>query len=185
MINRTLPALLIIISIGIFVLYVNPTYKNSILPLKEEIKRSDSALAAASDFKRKEAQLATERAAISEESVTKINSFLPDGVDNVQLIVDLNALAARSGVRLSNFNIKENRQAGADSPESLLADQGRRGTDSLDLSVTVNGTYGAFRTFLYGVEHSLRLMDVTQIIVTSSATGVYSFDVTFRIYWLH
>lgn len=185
MMHRVLPVVLIIVSIAIFVLYVSPMFKEKIKPLQEEIARSNAALAAARDFKEKEAQIASERALIPLETVEKIQKFLPDGVDNVQLVVDLNALASRSGVRLSNFNIKENEQVVAESPESLLTGGGRKGTDSLDLSMTVDGTYAAFRAFLYGVEHSLRPIDVTETIITNSNSGVYSYDVTFRIYWLH
>ncbi len=185
MIQRILPVILIALSLIIITVYVNPAYNGTIIPLQQDINRSNAALAAAEDFKSKEAQLATERAAIPQESVDKITKFLPDGVDNVQLIVDLNALASRSAVKLSNFNIKQNSLADASAPTSLLGGQGMRGTDSLDLTVTVDGTYSAFRTFLYGVEHSLRPLDVMEVVVNNSKTGVYSYDVTFRIYWLH
>lgn len=188
MISRTLPVVLIILSIGVFFLYISPTYKDSIVPLKEEISKSDKALAAARNFTEKQAQIATERALIPADGIEKLQRYLPDGVDNVQMILDLNALAARSGVTLSNFGIKENKVVNADgvavSGTGLLGTQTSTGTDSLDLSVTVTGTYGAFRTFLYGIEHSLRPMDVTQILVSDSKTGVYTFAMTLRIYWL-
>lgn len=189
MISRALPVILICLSIGIFFLYISPTYKNGIIPLQEEIKKSDSALAAAADFNEKQAQIATERAAIPSDAVEKLQKYLPDGVDNVQMILDLNALAARSGVTLSRFGIKENSQVTSNgavdtSGAGLLGAQKAKGTDSLDLSVTATGTYSSFRTFLYGIEHSLRPLDVTQIIINDSKTGVYSYDMTLRIYWL-
>lgn len=186
--SRALPVILICLSIGIFFLYISPTYKNSIIPLQQEIKKSDSALAAAADFNEKQAQIATERAAIPADAVEKLQKYLPDGVDNVQMILDLNALAARSGVTLSRFGIKENSQVATngsiDTGGDILNNTKGKGTDSLDLSVTATGTYGAFRTFLYGIEHSLRPLDVTQIIINDSKTGVYSYDMTLRIYWL-
>lgn len=171
-------------AVGLFFTYISPTYHNKIIPLKQEIKQSDAALAAAADFKEKEAQLATQRAAIPAEGIARLISYLPDGVDNVQLVLDLTALAGRSGIALSNFNIKENREVSASSQEDILANSGKT-TESLDLSVTATGTYAAFRTFLFGIEHSLRPLDITEINVTDSKTGVYSYDITFRIYWLH
>lgn len=190
MISRALPVILICLSIGIFFLYISPTYKNGIIPLKDEIQKSDSALAAAADFNAKQAQIATERAAIPSDAVEKLQKYLPDGVDNVQMILDLNALAARSGVTLSRFGIKENSQVTSDgaidtSGSGLMGSQQKaKGTDSLDISVTATGTYTAFRTFLFGIEHSLRPLDVTQIIINDSKTGVYTYDMTLRIYWL-
>ena len=98
MISRTLPVILIIISIGLYFTYIGPTYTQKILPLKEEISRSTTALAAADDFKQKEAQIATQRASIPQDGITKLLAYLPDGVDNVQLVLDLNGLATRSGI---------------------------------------------------------------------------------------
>ncbi|MEK7602001.1 MAG: hypothetical protein AAB472_00730 [Patescibacteria group bacterium] len=187
MINRLLPVIVLIIAIAIFVGYTNPLYTREILPLQAQVREYDGALAAAADFNRKEAQLATERAAIPAESIQKIETFLPDGVDNVQLILDLNALAARSGVQLSNFDVKENGVVAQNEPQSggIALEQGGKQTDSLDLSVKATASYSAFRTFLAGAEQSLRILDVTQLDVSDSPTGVYSYAITFRIYWLH
>lgn len=186
MIGRLLPVFLILIAIGIFAGYINPTYTGTILPLEAEIAQYNSTLSAAADFNKKEAQLAADRAAIPADSITRLEAFLPDGVDNVQLILDLNALAARSGVQLSNFSIKDSAASnGITSGGNLPLESGAKATDSLDLSVTAVGTYSAFRTFLAGAELSLRPLDVVQLTVTPSATGVYTYNMTFRIYWLH
>lgn len=193
MISRVLPVILIIFSIGIFFLYISPTYRDTIMPLRAQIDQANKALAAAEEFNNKQTQIAAERARIPRDGIDKLEQYLPDGVDNVQMILDLNALAQRSGVTLSNFGIKENKQAvqnaspagvTGDTSSTLLNSPKTKGTESLDLSVTATGTYGAFRTFLYGIEHSLRPLDITQIVVTESKTGVYSFDMTLRIYWL-
>jgi len=165
-------------------LYVSPTYKNKIMPLQEDIQKSEAALAAARDFTEKEAQIATQRASIPQSDIEKLQKYLPDGVDNVQMVLDLNSLASRSGITLSNFGIKENRQSSDNPEDSLMTIQNGKKTDSLDLSVTATGTYASFRTFLYGIEHSLRPLDINQILVSDSKTGVYTYDITFRIYWL-
>lgn len=188
MIGRLLPIILIILSIGLFVAFINPTYTGKIVPLQAQIKQYDSALAAAADFNKKEAQLATERNAIPADAINRLESYLPDGVDNVQLILDLNALAAKSGVLLSNFEIKQtalDQNSVAAESNALPLTIGSKQVDSLDLSVKATGTYGAFRTFLGGVEKSLRPMDLSQMSLTVSQTGVYTYDMTFRIYWLH
>lgn len=183
MITRIVPILLVLVSIGLFVLYINPTYTSRIVPLRAELAQYNSALAAAEDFNTKEAQLAKERSAIPPESIAKLESYLPDGVDNVQLILDLNGLAARSGVQLSNFNIRND--VGDPTSQPLTPTSGTQTVDSLDVTVKAVGTYNAFRSFLNGVEHSLRPLDLIQMTVSDSATGVYSYDMTFRMYWLH
>jgi len=206
--SRIIPILLIIGAVGLFIGYTQPTYDGSVAALKDEITNLDNALNAAEQFKQKEAQLTQQRNAISGEQLDRLESFLPDSVDNVQLIVDLNSLAARSGVQLSDFSIENgttNSAATATSgaapvattmpvsgsgaaplttQSSTLALQSSEPTESLELSVSATGSYAAFRTFLTGVEQSLRPLDVVELSVQDSATGVYTYDITFRLYWL-
>jgi Tfp pilus assembly protein PilO len=188
MIGRILPVVLLVLALLIFVAYINPTYTKEILPLQAQIKQYDSTLAAAADFNKKEAELAAARSAIPADSIARLQAYLPDGVDNVQLILDLNALAAKSGIALSNFNITST-NGSAPAPDqstgSLPLEAGGQPTDSIDLTVSGTGTYNAFRTFLDGVEQSLRPMDMVQMTLTDSTNGIYTYNFTFRIYWLH
>lgn len=202
--SRIIPLLLVVGAIGLFMGYTQPTYGGSVASLKEEIRGFDTALSAAEQFKQKEAELTQQRAALSQEQLARLEAFLPDSVDNVQLIVDLNSLAARSGVQLSQFDIAESgtgsdsattaaapQAAGPDMDaapltpsNTTLALQSSEPTESLELSVSATGSYAAFRTFLAGVEQSLRPLDVIELSVQDSETGVYTYDVTFRLYWL-
>ena len=119
---------------------------------------------------------------------------MPDGVDNIQLILDMNALATRYGVALSGFSIQNNAtptspdasdatgtpsDAGASIPVESTAT-----TNSLNLSVQATATYDAFQAFLTAAELSLRPLDITNLTLTDSSTGVYTYAITFRIYWL-
>ncbi len=207
-VSRIIPILLVIGAIGLFIGYTQPTHGGSIAALKDEITGLDSALNAAEQFKLKEAQLTQQRKAMPAEQLERLEAFLPDSVDNVQLIVDLNSLAARSGVQLSEFNIASGNSGsdtsssartntaplgaagvasgpGAMAPQSnTLALQTSQPTESLELSVSATGSYAAFRTFLTGVEQSLRPLDVIELSVQDSDTGVYTYDITFRLYWL-
>ncbi|MEO6536068.1 MAG: hypothetical protein ABIT47_00090 [Candidatus Paceibacterota bacterium] len=191
MMTRLVPVGALIVAIGLFLLYVKPTYSGSIHETQTKIQSYTAALAAADKFSQKEAQLTQARANIQPESLARLNTFLPDGVDNVQLILDLDALAARSGVTLSNFDIKA--QDGASASASSAAIPGQLGpaltpntpVDSIDLTMSASGTYPAFRSFLTGVEQSLRPLDIVNLNVSESATGVYKYDMTVRIYWLH
>lgn len=185
MIGRLLPIVLILMAIGAFVGYVQPTYSKVILPLKADIKNYDNALKAADDFNAKEAELATKHNAISADSIARLMAYLPDGVDNIQLILDLNALAGATGVRLSDFNVRSNQNTSSDQSSGPVAlEAGTSPIENLQITVKATGTYSAFRLFLDGIEHSLRPLDLVQISVTPSPTGVYAYELTFRIYWL-
>ncbi|MDB5265251.1 MAG: hypothetical protein JWN64_822 [Parcubacteria group bacterium] len=201
MISRLFPVVLILMAIGILVMYVHPVYTTTIDGLKTEIVGYKRALAAADEFKQKEAKLAADKAKLDPQKLTRLQAMLPDGVDNVQLILDLQGLAARSGLQLSNFDIKNEPTAPTvtATPTSIPATpiaattavgatsavQVSGPTEALELSVKATGTYSAFRTFLDSVERSLRLLDVAAIdVAKGEGTGVYTYTVTFRLYWL-
>ena len=99
---------------------------------------------------------------------TCLPAFLPTGVDDVQLILDLNALAARSGVTLSNFNIQDKDDGSNDSGSDQLALAGGSPVESIDISMSALGSYDSFRTFLSGIEQSLRPLDVVKLDVKDS-----------------
>ncbi len=187
MINRILPILIIVIAIGAFVGYIQPTYSKGVVPLQAQITQYDNTLTAAEDFNRREAELATQRNAIPQDAVARLVAFLPDGVDNIQLILDLNALAGRSGLRLSNFDIKGGDTGTESTPVSGTSplESASSLVEHIDISFVASGTYSQFRTFLDGIERSLRPLDVVQLTITDAPSGIYTYNLTLRIYWLH
>ncbi|HEV7121246.1 MAG TPA: hypothetical protein VGN56_00305, partial [Candidatus Paceibacterota bacterium] len=106
--SRILPLAALIVAAGLIFAYIVPTYQKSIVPAQAQISSYENALAAAKGFTQKEADLAQQRAALPADGLARLNEFLPDGVNNVQLILDLDGLAARSGMVLSNFDIDVN-----------------------------------------------------------------------------
>lgn len=195
MMSRLFPAIALILAIGLFFGYINPTRTGSIAETQAQIDSYDSALEAADRFKEKESELIREQAAIPQDKLERLKTFLPDGVNNVQIILDLNSLAARSRVTLSNFNIVGSPDTtGSQTAAPGAEAQGPAGTgfglaseqaiDSLEITVSATGTYEAFRTFLDGIERSLRLLDVVSVSVSDSDTGIYTYDMTIRLYWL-
>lgn len=183
MIPRLLPFVTILIAIGIFFGYINPTYTGEVARLRAEIESYDNALKAAADFKDKQNELKEERAKISDSDIERLEAYLPDGVDNVQLILDLDALANRSGVKLSDFEIDVpdgSEEGGGPAGLPLAAET----VESITLGVSATGTYPSFRTFLEGVEKSLRPLDLVALEITDSETGVYTYNMIFAIYWL-
>lgn len=179
--TRLLPIVFILIAVGLFFGYVNPTYTGPVAELREEIHSYDNALTAAKQFQEKEQKLIEARSAIPQEGIERVEAFLPDSVDNVQLILDLNALAQRSGITLSNFDVASSRD---EQQNDQIMLESESPVDSLELSLTATGNYASFKSFLTGAELSLRPLDLIRLSIDDSATGVYSYDMTFRIYWL-
>ncbi len=191
MITKLSPVLFILVAVAVFFGYINPTVTGAIADTSAQIKQYDAALSAAQRFEQKQAQLTTELQSLPQDGIARLEAFLPDGVDNVQLILDLDAVAARSGIRLSNFvttDIKAAQAASVDAngTPTLALDNGQT-YDSLDLSMTGIGSYMQFRTFLEAVETSLRPLDLVEFHLSDAGGGLdggYKYDMTFRLYWL-
>jgi Tfp pilus assembly protein PilO len=180
---------ILILSVGIIFYYIKPTWSVSIPKEKKRIESYTKALEAVDNFKKKEAELTQAQNSIPKESLDKLNIFLPDSVDNVQLILDLNALAARAGVTLSNFTVQGGVNSGtgnttaSSTGTSVLSNNNP--VDSLQIGVSATGSYNSFRAFLSGLEKSLRPLDVTSVNVTQGPLGIYTYEIAIRMYWLH
>jgi hypothetical protein len=177
MMPKLIPFLAVIVAIALFLGYIKPTFTGAIADLKSQSQVDDQALAAAQRFKDREAELTTQRNAIPAENLTRIEAYVPDNVDTVHVVIDLNALAARTGVKLADYAVS-NKANNDDLTNTSI-------TDPVELTFTATGTYSAFRAFLGGLESSLRPYDVVNINVKNSSTGVYTYTITVRTYALH
>ena len=185
MIQRLLPIVIVIAAIGLFFVYTSPAYTGPVTAARLEVESLNGALKAADAFKERESQLLAERDALPAEDLARLEAFLPNNVNNIQLILDLDALAARSGVRLSNFNVGEQASDGsATTDDESISLESTSAVGFIDITLTAEGTYSAFRSFIQATEQSLRMLDLVALNIDGSATGVYTYDMTFRIYWL-
>ena len=180
--NNIIPALALIVAAGIFFFYVNPTWSGPIAAMKTAITSDDKALTAAITYATQQNELAAKRNTIDPADLTRLTTFLPSSVDNVGLILDLNALAARSGLTLSNIDVMTTAVAAKSGSDSVSAPTNPVG--SVNLALTAVGTYTALQAFLRGIETSQRLLDVRELVVKGSDTGVYTYQMKITLYWL-
>lgn len=183
--GRILPIAALFVSAGMLFAYVVPTWSGSIAATKAEIAQADQALAAADDYAKQQNTLASARNAIDPEDLARLTTFLPDSVDNVGLILDLNALAARSGLSLVNIDVVSDATNGAGmSAQQVLPVTPVSPTGSVDLTLSAVGTYSALQSFMAGVERSARFLHLRDLLVKGSDTGVYNYQMKLSIYWL-
>jgi Tfp pilus assembly protein PilO len=122
-----------------------------------------------------------EAAGVTPEQLDQLQKLLPEKVDNIRLIVDLNAVAARNQSSLRNIRVVSDEQpASAGAPAA--ANQKVYGTLSVSFSVSM--TYKQYLDFMKDIEENLRLMDVSSMSFTPSETGTYDFAITLKTYWL-
>lgn len=193
MTNRLLPFLALVAAVGIFFAYVNPLWHGAIKDAKAAIAQDNQALDAADAYVTRENELAAQVNAIDPAALARLSTYLPDSVDNVGLILDLNSLAESTGVVLSSVDVAGSGQASTGQAATTGTSAATTGTDAaaggspvgtIDLTLSAKGTYDALLAFLNGVEYSERLLDVTDLAVTGSNSGVYDYRMTIRLYWL-
>ncbi len=178
--SNILPSLAVLVSILIFFGYTKPIYTGSLKGHQIAIESATKALAAAANYVERANALTAEEAAMDQVALARLEVMLPDSVSNIRTILDLDALAARSGVALSSVDISETSAEKISDTENISASP----IASVELSVSGKGTYAAFQRFLAGIETSERLLDVTDVAITGSDTGVYTYQLTVRLYWL-
>ncbi|MCF7831280.1 MAG: type 4a pilus biogenesis protein PilO [Candidatus Pacebacteria bacterium] len=171
----------ILISIAIFVIVVIPRY-HAIQELRSERAELVSAVSSGADLRVRRDELTRQYNAISQDSLSKLKSLLPDSIDNVKLILELDALARTYGLPIQNVRVREvEDDTGAQ--QSTVVTDSRYGTTRLEL--TLEGRYDRFRSFLTDVEKSLRLIDVESVTFTAPEDeAVYTYIITLRTYWL-
>lgn len=182
--SRILPVIALSIAIGIFFAYVNPTWSGSIADTKAAIKLDDDAIDLANKYVAKKDTVAADRDKINPGDLERLETFLPDSVSNVGLILDINALAASSGLSLASIDVAVADGGAKTSASGALPTTMANPVGSINLSLSALGTFSAFQKFLNGIEGSARLLDVQDMTVKGSDTGVYSYQVTLRLYWL-
>lgn len=172
--------ILVIVAIALFALFTNPRYA-VVRELSVEQERFDSALDRSKELVALRDALLSKYNNIKSEDLERVDTMLPDSIDTVRLIIDINTLASRYGMSLNDISIglpDEVQADGALGPSS--EDFGR-----LSLSFSVASNYDRFRAFLADLERSLRLIDITSLSFEEPEIGgLTSYNVTFTTYWL-
>ena len=194
--KKLMPLVLIIISVGIFFILIDPEY-NEVKDLQKKIEQNNRTLDLASELRKKRELLRQKYNQISDSERDELNKMLPDTVDNVRLIIDINNIAERYGIVIQNFEISasEDSERGvqvldsefddvANTSSIRYPDTSRIGVISFTFSVSAQ--YDVFLEFLKDLEEALRIVDIRSIdISTGSAEDVfYNYRVSLETYWL-
>lgn len=173
-----LSVLIILGSIASFIFYVNPTYKE-IKALKVESEEYNKALKEAESARTHWDETIRRYNDISTADIERLEKFLPDTIDNIRLLLDINEIALGYGTRLGGITIQ--RVASAD-PNAIGADNKPYG--SLAVAFTVNTTYDVLTEFLKDLEQSLRIADVSILSFQAGVGSVNTYEISLRTYWL-
>ncbi|MEX0652411.1 MAG: type 4a pilus biogenesis protein PilO [Candidatus Paceibacterota bacterium] len=178
MIRLAIPLILISVALGLFFVYIDPTYQN-IKKLSAEEKTYNEALNQSRELQEIRDTLLSRYNTFSQEDLSRLNKLLPDHVDNVRLILDIDSIASNYGMRTRNVTV-----SGASSEEPNVIGANQNSVDSVILSFSVSATYENFIRFIKDLESSLRIVDVVGLTFSATEGEAFNFNISIRTYWL-
>ncbi len=196
MFRSILPITLILASIAVFLVVIMPTYKK-VADLRAQVSEKNNALDQARVLEKEREQLTNKYNEISLENRERLEKLLPDNVDNIRLILEINDVVASAyGMTLkdikydSNDNSKKTQNAsGASVAQATPNDTNPYGVWNLEFST--EGSYDNFLNFINALEHNLRMVDIASISFDSNVEkdkknpgDVYKYSFKIKTYWL-
>jgi hypothetical protein len=140
-----------------------------------------NTLATIGSIETKKNELATKFGNITETEKKDIETFLPNSLNLVRFISQIDAVAANSGISIGNISSKDTTLA-AGEPVEGVTPQGTYNTALIGFSFLAS--YEAFNAFMNELEKSMRILDINSVKLTSKDKGIYAYDVEFKTYWL-
>ena len=180
MIRYLFPLILLAVSIGIFAVFINPFYKQEIQPTRVQIAQLDEALSNAKRIQAERDALLEKFRTISDEDLERIKRLLPDNVDSVRLILEIDRIASQYGVIIKDIRVSDISDAAGDG----LGPREEKLYGAIGLSLTFIGSYDPFRNLVFDLERSLRIVDITTLSFTAIEQDLNQYSVGIQTYWL-
>ena len=169
---------MLLVSIGVFFAFIDPLYKD-VQVTRVEIRELDEALNNSKQIQAARDQLLGRFNAIPAQDLERIKKMLPDHVDNVKLILEIDRVASQYGMTIKNISVIE---LGRGRGETLGRSEGPLGTIGLNLAIT--GSYRSFLNFVSDLEKSLRIVDIVSLAFSATAGDFNQYDLGIQTYWL-
>ncbi|MEK7071419.1 MAG: hypothetical protein AAB943_00600 [Patescibacteria group bacterium] len=191
------PAILIAIAIAGFFVFTNPLYKD-LVQLKEQAASYNEALDNSKRLENERDKLTKKYNTVDPENLAKLEKLLPDSVDNIRLILEIEKVALPFGMSLKDVQYdmvkKDSKTEGNNAGQSDTTSQPENNRDygMWELSFSTSGTYNNFVNFIKDLERNLRIVDISSVQFSSNVgTGlnpgfaeVYKYAVKIKTYWL-
>jgi len=197
-----LPIILIGASITGFFAFTSPYYKGISLE-REKIASYNEALSNSKTLEAERDKLTQKYNSFNPEDLSKLQKLLPDNIDNIRLILEIEKIASPYGMTLkdvkydaTNKNVDVAAQEAAGFNYGVAEDTSPLDYKILDLEFSTQGTYNNFINFIKDLENNLRIVDISSIQFSSSgvvSTGpginpslpeAYKYSFKIKTYWL-
>lgn len=187
MLRSFAPLLAIIVSIGIFFLYIKPMY-DEISSIQDETTEYGEAVAKASEFNQLLSNLTSKRNSLTAGNLERLEIAVPDSIDPVRILVDIEAIAEQNRMVLGNVTVSGLDQTRGDTEgefgTNIVAAISEDDFEKSSITFNVVGTYDRFKAFLANLEQSLTLFEVSELSFTESEGDLMEISMTIDMYAL-
>jgi len=191
-----LPTILIGVAVAGFFVFANPLYKNISLA-REQIASYNEALDNSKALEAERDKLTQKYNSFDPENLAKLQKLLPDNVDNIRLILEIEKIASPYGMVLKDVKYDATSEKTAEGTETVQIEQKEEDFSSKNYGVwnlefSSQGTYNNFVNFIKDLENNLRVVDISSIQFASNANvglnpslpEAYKYNFKIKTYWL-
>lgn len=191
-----LPIILIVVAVATFFMFTAPIF-NEIPALRAEVDSYNEALNNSKALENERDKLTSKYNSIDKENLARLEKLLPDNIDNIRLILEIEKIASPYGMVLRDIKysaeepelgavIGGNTSPGAEAARIAM----QRGYKVLNMEFSVTGTYDKFLSFTRDLQSNLRIVDIASVAFSSEVdtktnpTGAYKYNFGIKTYWL-
>lgn len=172
---------------ALFFLYTKPAYDGTQI-VQNDINQYNAALDKAAELQKLKQTLLSKYNAFNPTDIDRLQKLLPDHIDNVRLILDLDNLAGKYGLALQNVDVSNEVTGGNKTPLGAIGASNQK-YEMRTLKFATHSTYPVFLQFLTDLEQSLRIVDLASLSLSADTAPVggqpsYAFDISLKTYWL-
>ena len=175
-------------AIASFVLVVQPQYKE-IQELQKKSGELEQVLANARKLQSLRDDLLEKRNSLNQSDLVRLEKMIPDNVDNVKLILELQNVANQYNLQIETANTEKEDEVAPgpekkEKKEASLVDIESRDYGIITLNFNLSGSYQNFLSFLRDIQRNLGVTDIRNVGFASSGTDTYNFQLSLDTYWL-
>jgi Tfp pilus assembly protein PilO len=185
--NLLIPIILIAISVGAFFAFIDPEYKK-VQALGNIDKEFRSKIKQGEEIREKKRVITKEyEDNVSKDDLDRLKKMLPDNMNNVELIVDIDRIAKQDKIRIGEISLLRNSDQKKEVTTAIRIVEAKN-YESVNLSFSFITNYDNFKSFVDKIRKSLRLLDIVSVNFSKNQQGrdgitnSFKFDLVVRSY---
>jgi hypothetical protein len=195
MFKYILPIILVGVTVAGFFTLTSPYYEDALLK-KEQVASYNEALSNSKALESERDKLTLKYNSFDTEDLSKLHKLLPDNVDNIRLILEIEKIASPYGMILKDVKYdavnKEDNAVAAEGTVKNTKVASSKDYGVWNLEFSTQGTYNNFVNLVKNLENNLRVVDISSIQFSSNADSglspslseVYKYSFKIKTYWL-